>query len=162
MTNGLEILDFIVFAIYFWLQRKQIALKSGDVWQSVWENIVAQGLKKLDAKETSVSGWNPNIILFSGKSDHQSYLLELCKTVSGRTGIVTNFKLILDKENSKPPLKKIDYTFTSSIAALPSPNTAKPASMATLMVALVSSDNRRLHSTPELKHLFQRAAGLRW
>jgi hypothetical protein len=28
--------------------------------------------------------------------------LELAKTVSGRTGIVTNFKLIVDKENDKP------------------------------------------------------------
>ncbi len=36
------------------------------------------------------------------RSKHQSYLLELCKTVSGRTGIVTNFKLIVEKDNSKP------------------------------------------------------------
>ena len=48
------------------------------------------------------SNWNPNIILFSGQSEHQSYLLELCKTISGRTGIVTNFKLIVGKENYKP------------------------------------------------------------
>jgi hypothetical protein len=40
--------------------------------------------------------------LFSGQSDHQQYLLELGKTVSGRTGIVTNFKLIVDKEDDIP------------------------------------------------------------
>jgi hypothetical protein len=98
----------VISAMYFWLQRKEVKLQSNDVWKSVWENVVNKGLKKIDAQVEEHSNWNPNIILFSGKSDHQSYLLELCKTVSGRTGIVTNFKLILDKENSLPPLKKID------------------------------------------------------
>ncbi len=98
----------VIGAMYFRLQRKEVKLQSNDVWKSVWENVVNKGLKKIDAQVEENSNWNPNIILFSGKSDHQSYLLELCKTVSGRTGIVTNFKLILDKENSKPPLKKID------------------------------------------------------
>ena len=93
----------IIFGIYFWLQRKQLALETGDVWQSVWENIVSKGLKKLDAKVADTSNnWNPNIILFSGESKHRQYLLDLSKTISGQTGIVTNFKLIIDKENSKP------------------------------------------------------------
>ena len=98
----------VISAMYFGLQRKEVKLQSNDVWKSVWENVVNKGLKKIDSQVDENSNWNPNIILFSGKSDHQSYLLELCKTVSGRTGIVTNFKLILDKENNKPPLKKID------------------------------------------------------
>ncbi|WP_179019629.1 amino acid permease [Winogradskyella forsetii] len=98
----------VISAMYFGLQRKEVKLQSNDVWKSVWENVVNKGLKKIDAQIEENSNWNPNIILFSGKSDHQSYLLELCKTVSGRTGIVTNFKLILDKENNLPPLKKTD------------------------------------------------------
>ncbi len=98
----------VIIAMYFGLQRKEVKLQSNDVWKSVWENVVNKGLKKIDAQVEENSNWNPNIILFSGKSDHQAYLLELCKTVSGRTGIVTNFKLILDKENNKPPLKKVD------------------------------------------------------
>lgn len=98
----------VITAMYFRLQRKEVKLQSNDVWKSVWENVVNKGLKKIDAQIEEKSNWNPNIILFSGKSEHQSYLLDLCKTVSGRTGIVTNFKLILDKENNKPPLKKID------------------------------------------------------
>ncbi|MFK5895200.1 MAG: amino acid permease [Pseudomonadota bacterium] len=98
----------VISVMYFGLQRKEVKLQSNDVWKSVWENVVSKGLKKIDAQVEENSNWNPNIILFSGKSDHQSYLVELCKTVSGRTGIVTNFKLILDRENNKPPLKKID------------------------------------------------------
>jgi hypothetical protein len=106
----------IVAVLYFGLQRKEVKLQSNDVWRSVWENVVNKGLKKIDAQDNENSNWNPNIILFSGASKHQSYLLELCKTISGRTGIVTNFKLILDKENTKP-LKRTeqvirDDTFT--------------------------------------------------
>jgi len=70
---------------------------------------VNKGLKKIDEQDDEDSNWNPNIILFSGKSDHQKYLLELGKTVSGRTGIVTNFNLILDKNNDIP-LRKAEQT----------------------------------------------------
>ncbi len=95
----------VVAGLYFWLQRKEVKLQSNDVWRSVWENVVNKGLKKIDSEDHENLNWNPNIILFSGESDHQSYLLQLGKTVSGRTGIVTNFKLILDKDGTKP-LKK--------------------------------------------------------
>ncbi|MDV7187593.1 amino acid permease [Lutibacter sp. TH_r2] len=106
----------IIAGLYFWLQRKEVKLQTNDVWQSVWENVVNKGLKKIDSNNEENVSWNPNIILFSGESKHQSYLLQLGKTVSGRTGIVTNFKLILDKENKKP-LKRTeqivrDDTFT--------------------------------------------------
>ena len=97
----------VIGGLYFGLQRKEVKIQSNDVWRSVWENVVNKGLKKIDAKVDENGNWNPNIILFSGKSDHQKYLLELGKTVSGRTGIVTNFKLIVDKDNKKPQ-KKID------------------------------------------------------
>jgi len=96
----------IIIGIFFWLQRKQIQLDSGDVWHSVWENVVAKGLKRIDAKDNETNtNWNPNIILFSGESKHRQYLLELANTISGRTGIVTNFKLILDKNNDNPLTK---------------------------------------------------------
>jgi amino acid transporter len=99
----------VISALYFGLQRKEVKIQSNDVWRSVWENVVNKGLKKIDEKDDENTNWNPNIILFSGKSDHQSYLLELGKTVSGRTGVVTNFKLILDKNNDIP-LRKAEQT----------------------------------------------------
>jgi amino acid transporter len=106
----------VIGGLYVGLQRKEVKLQSNDVWRSVWENVVNKGLKRIDAQVNENTNWNPNIILFSGASEHQYYLLELCKTISGRTGIVTNFKLILDKEDSKP-LKRTeqiirDDTFT--------------------------------------------------
>ncbi len=104
----------VIGSLYFWLQRKEVKIQSNDVWRSVWENIVNKGLKKINANTEVQSSWNPNIILFSGQSEHQSYLLELSKTVSGRTGIVTNFKLILDKNNSKP-LKKTEQIVSDDV-----------------------------------------------
>ncbi|PHQ55189.1 MAG: Na-K-Cl cotransporter [Lutibacter sp.] len=104
----------VIAGLYFWLQRKEVKLQSNDVWQSVWENVVNKGLKKIDAIIDEKSNWNPNIILFSGESDHQQYLLQLGKTVSGRTGVVTNFKLILDKKNQKP-LRKIEQIVRGDI-----------------------------------------------
>lgn len=104
----------IIASLYFWLQRKEVKIQSNDVWRSVWENIVNKGLKKINANTEVQSSWNPNIILFSGQSEHQSYLLELSKTVSGRTGIVTNFKLIVDKKNDKP-LKKTEQIVSDDV-----------------------------------------------
>ncbi|MCB0464244.1 MAG: amino acid permease [Aequorivita sp.] len=104
----------IVGGLYFWLQRKEVKIQSNDVWRSVWENIVNKGLKKINANPEVNSSWNPNIILFSGQSEHQAYLLELSKTVSGRTGIVTNFKLIVDKKNTMP-LKKTEQIVSDEV-----------------------------------------------
>ncbi len=104
----------LVGGLYFWLQRKEVNLQTNDVWRSVWENVVNKGLKRIDDETDENSNWNPNIILFSGESKHQSYLLELGKTVSGRTGIVTNFKLILDKNNNEPPLRKTEQIVRNS------------------------------------------------
>jgi len=93
----------IILGVYYWLQQKQISLLSSDVWLSVWKKIVANGLKKIESKPIETSNnWNPNIILFSGRSEHRAYLVELGKTISGRTGIVTNFSLIVDKNEGKP------------------------------------------------------------
>lgn len=98
----------VIGVLYFGLQQKEVKLQSNDVWRSVWENVVNKGLKRIDARVVDKdSNWNPNVILFSGQSKHRLYLLELAKTISGRTGIVTNFKLIIDKENNKP-LKKTE------------------------------------------------------
>jgi len=93
----------IILGVYYWLQQKQISLLSSDVWLSVWKKIVANGLKKIESKPIETSNnWNPNIILFSGRSEHRAYLVELGKTISGRTGIVTNFTIIVDKNDDKP------------------------------------------------------------
>ena len=84
----------VVGGLYLMLQRKQIQLQSNDVWQSVWSNVVNKGLKRLGSQDAKNANWSPNVILFSGDYKHRTKLLEFGKTVSGKTGIVTDFKLI--------------------------------------------------------------------
>ncbi len=95
----------VILGIHFWLQRKQIELDTANVWQSVWEKVVARGLNKLETKAESLSSWNPNIILFSGETEERPHLLEFGKAVAGNTGIVTNFSLLM-KGDSDTPLSK--------------------------------------------------------
>ena len=104
----------VIGGLYMMLQRKEVKLQSNDIWKNVWENVVNKGLKKIENSKIKNANWNPNIILFSEESEHQKYLLELCKAIAGRTGIVTNFKLIVDKENAIP-LKKADQKLDDPI-----------------------------------------------
>ncbi len=104
----------VVGILHFWLQKKQVDIESNDVWQSVWKKVVNKGLKKIEGTNgDGFSIWNPNVILFSGASEHQKYLLQLSKTISGRSGIVTNFKLILANSHDKP-LKKTEQIVSNS------------------------------------------------
>ena len=87
----------IIGGIYIWLQRKQIALGTGDIWQSVWSTVVKKGLKRMEAAEDHKRNWKPNIMLFSGNSTQRPYLLEFSKALAGQSGMVTNFDLIENK-----------------------------------------------------------------
>jgi len=91
-------LSFVVIGgVYLWLSKKQISLGEGDIWQSVWTNIVKKGLHSLDHKEDHKRNWKPNILLFSGKKKTRVYLLEFSRFLAGKMGIVTNFDLIENK-----------------------------------------------------------------
>ena len=87
----------IIGGIYVWLQRKQIALGTGDIWQSVWSTVVKKGLKRMEAVEDHKRNWKPNIMLFSGSSEQRPYLLEFSKVLAGQSGMVTNFDLVENK-----------------------------------------------------------------
>ncbi len=90
----------VIGGIYFWLAKRELALGSGDVWQSVWSSIVKTGLRKMDDKQDHKRNWKPNILLFSGGSNDRPYLLEFSKELVGTRGIVTNFDLHENQEAS--------------------------------------------------------------
>ena len=88
------LLAFLVIGgIYFWLAKRELALGSGDVWQSVWSSVVKTGLRRMDEKQDHKRNWKPNVLLFSGGTDQRPYLLEFSKELVGNRGIVTNFDL---------------------------------------------------------------------
>ncbi len=88
----------IIGLIFFILQRKQLRLDYGDVWQSVWISIIRRGLNALDGKILYDRNWQPNIILFSGGTNKRQYLLEFGKSIVGKFGFLTNFDLYVDKK----------------------------------------------------------------
>ncbi len=92
-------MSFVVIGgVYLWLSKKQISLGEGDIWQSVWTNIVKRGLHTLDEKEDHKRNWKPNILLFSGRQNTRRYLLEFSRFLAGNMGLITNFDLIENKE----------------------------------------------------------------
>ncbi len=88
----------IIGLIYFLLQRKQLKLDYGDVWQSVWISVVRRGLHKLDSNSIEDRNWQPNIILFSGGQDKRPHLIEFGKSLVGKFGFLSNFDLKVDKD----------------------------------------------------------------
>lgn len=88
----------IISGIFYYLSRKQVALGTGDIWQSVWSTIVKKGLKRMEAKQDHKRNWKPNTLLFSAGTEYRSKMIEFSKAVSGQNGIITNFDLSENEE----------------------------------------------------------------
>jgi len=86
----------IIGLIYFVLQRKQLKLDFGDVWQSVWMSVVRKGLHILDTNDIEDRNWQPNIILFSGATEKRPHLIEFGRSLVGKFGFLSNFDLTVD------------------------------------------------------------------
>ncbi len=52
----------------------------------------------MDEKQDHKRNWKPNVLLFSGGTDHRPHLLEFSKELVGNRGIVTNFDLYENQE----------------------------------------------------------------
>lgn len=83
----------IIGGIYFYLSRKQVALGTGDIWQSVWSTVVKKGLKRMESGNDHKRNWKPNTLLFSTDNEYRTKMIEFSKAVSGQAGIITNFDL---------------------------------------------------------------------
>ncbi len=95
LNPGAMIAAFIVIGgIYVFLQRRQLALSTGDVWISVWSSLILKGLQKMDATDDTSRNWKPNILLFSGGTENRPHLIEISKAIAGKVGMVSNFDLV--------------------------------------------------------------------
>ncbi len=86
--------------LYLILQRRQMKLEYGDVWQSVLINVIRKSLQKISTKGFEERNWQPNIILFSGGTSQRPHLIEFGKSLVGKFGILTNFDLVETKDAS--------------------------------------------------------------
>ncbi len=98
------LLDFLALAgatvvlgfLYFWLQRKELILESGDAWSSFWTNLAKRALLNLSYQKSNKRNWQPNIILFSGGEQARPHLVEMGLALTGKLGALTDFNLITD------------------------------------------------------------------
>lgn len=88
----------LIGGIFVYLTRKEIALGSGDVWQSVWSSLIKVALKRIHLKDEHKRNWKPNILLFSGGTSARPHLIDFGRSVAGKNGMISNFDL---EENSE-------------------------------------------------------------
>ncbi|WP_051633049.1 amino acid permease [Thermonema rossianum] len=67
----------ILGAVYLFLKRRQLELKTGDTWGSVWASLVKRGMAALSKEKNIVRNWRPNVLLFAGKQAERPLLFSL-------------------------------------------------------------------------------------
>jgi len=89
----------IITLIYYLINKKQMHLAIGDVWQSVRYSVLRKMLSQLDRRQLNERNWRPNILLFSGGTINRPHLIEFGKNLVGEQGIISNFDLILNQSS---------------------------------------------------------------
>jgi amino acid transporter len=80
--------------LYAYLQRRQLALESGDAWDGIWTSLVRTGLYRLRNRDLQQRNWRPNILVFARHgSDDRSALRGLASTLISGTGMATEFEV---------------------------------------------------------------------
>ena len=95
----------ILGLLYLYLKRKELVLRSGDAWSSIWASLVKTGLKRLNKETIETRNWRPNVLMFSGEQENRPYLVELGKDITNRLGILTGFELKVSNEDLLPRKK---------------------------------------------------------
>jgi amino acid transporter len=94
----------LIWLTWYVMKRRDQTLEPGDVWQSVWANIIRQSIHKLYAGGIEERNWKPNIMLFTGNPANRPQLTELGKALIANHGLLTSINLQLNKdpEHVKP------------------------------------------------------------
>ena len=113
----------IISLLFYFINKKQMHLAMGDVWQSVKYSILRKILSQLDRKQFDERNWRPNILLFSGGVKSRPHLIDFGKNLVGEQGIISNFDLIFNKTSKvlfpkhKQPVGDSESTDTEGIFA---------------------------------------------
>lgn len=97
--------SLILFALFLYLKRKELSLRSGDTWDSVWESVIRSGLGRLKNRKINMRNWRPNILIFSGGTKARPFLTEIGSDIIGKLGMLTDFEIIIDKNKENCVLK---------------------------------------------------------
>jgi amino acid transporter len=91
----------LIWAVWYIMKRREQKLEPGDVWQSVWANLVRKSLH-ITNKGLEERNWKPNIMLFSGNPDTRPHLTELGKALIANHGLLTIMNITKNKYGDKP------------------------------------------------------------
>jgi amino acid transporter len=104
----IDVLIMIIAATLIWLtwfimKNRQQMPDPGDVWQSVWSNIVRRSVHNIYTHGIEERNWKPNIMLFSGNPETRLQLIELGKALIADHGLLT----IINLQKYRPGEKTI-------------------------------------------------------
>lgn len=84
----------LMAVLYVALQRRQLALESGDAWEGIWSSLVRAGLFRLATADRQHRNWRPNILMFrpDDGEDHEALRRTAASLITGN-GLLTDIKL---------------------------------------------------------------------
>ncbi len=106
----------LIWAVWYLMKRREQKLEPGDVWQSVWANLVRNSLH-ITNKGLEERNWKPNIMLFSGNPDTRPHLTELGKALIANHGLLTLMNLKKNEYEEKPRPRFLQKNSTEPLQA---------------------------------------------
>ncbi len=91
----------LIWITWFLMKKREQEIDPGDVWQSVWLNVIRHSLFKMSSKSIEERNWKPNIMLFSGNPDTREKLIELGKSLIANHGLLSIINLVKTTEDQK-------------------------------------------------------------
>ncbi len=91
----------LIWITWYLMKRRRQELEPGDVWQSVWANLVRRSVHSVYTKGIEERNWKPNIMLFSGNPETKLQLTELGKALIADHGLLTIINLQQYQEGEK-------------------------------------------------------------
>jgi amino acid transporter len=89
----------LVWFVWYLMKKREQELDPGDVWQSVWANVIRHSIFKMSSKGIEERNWKPNIMLFSGNPDTREKLIELGRALIANYGLLTIINLKKTQQN---------------------------------------------------------------
>ncbi len=85
----------LMAGLFFYLERKQLELASGDAWAGIWASLIRSGLHRLRRETKQQRNWRPNVLAFhqTGDALHEQQLGVTAALVA-ESGIASDFELV--------------------------------------------------------------------
>lgn len=89
----------LLAGVFLYLERRQLALESGDTWEGVWSSMIRSGVDRLARGRRATRNFRPNVLCFTGGGlARRSPLVELGQTLARGRGVMTEFELLGEGE----------------------------------------------------------------